>query len=385
MKSVLQKSKSEFGALRGNLLLMLAFHEMLKSSSFKQKLVKGPFVELLATVIEKSDQCQSTQLKQFRKATFYVVDQLAKNAKLLNTHYNDIVEKLLPAIANQIDSQIPEVRFDALKAFSDYVTQFMCEEKIYQPLEDTASTQLLNELLLRKFLASYGTILTAQEPLPLLGLKLLSVIVERNAAFVLILKKLGLIQILFEYFQVGHAKFNAATLKIIRAIVASREIELEELLRMNIIEKINAIMNEFVSSNPEWCSDHLLVIMHEILHLAAELKKKKANSTVPQQVFDDLLVNFSAFCKLLSESDVVSTPLVFLTLVLMCAVDRGRCELHDAGLHPLLDDPGNPDEPATRDLGLSADHDSARLQAGEADRREEPAEESLLGAFSRPK
>jgi hypothetical protein len=23
------------------------------------------------------------------------------------------------------------VRFDALKAFSDYVTQFMCEEKIY--------------------------------------------------------------------------------------------------------------------------------------------------------------------------------------------------------------------------------------------------------------
>ena len=38
------------------------------------------------------------------------------------------------------------------------------------------------------------------EPLPLLGLKLLSVIVERNPAFVLILKKLGLIQILFEYF-----------------------------------------------------------------------------------------------------------------------------------------------------------------------------------------
>ena len=25
----------------------------------------------------------------------------------------------------------PEVRFDALKVFSDYVTQFMCEEKIY--------------------------------------------------------------------------------------------------------------------------------------------------------------------------------------------------------------------------------------------------------------
>ena len=79
----------------------------------------------------------------------------------------------------------------------------------------------------------------------------------------------------------GHSKFNAATLKIIRAIVASREISLEELLEMQIIDKINNIMKEFISTNPEWCSDHLLVIMHEILHLAAELKKANATSEVP--------------------------------------------------------------------------------------------------------
>jgi hypothetical protein len=42
---------------------------------------------------------------------------------------------------------------------------------------------------------------------------------------------------------------------------------------MQIIEKINSIMSNFIETNPEWCSDHLLVIMHEILHLAAELKK----------------------------------------------------------------------------------------------------------------
>ena len=40
VRNVLQKSKSEYSALRGNQLLMLAFFEMLKSSSFKQKLVK---------------------------------------------------------------------------------------------------------------------------------------------------------------------------------------------------------------------------------------------------------------------------------------------------------------------------------------------------------
>ena len=59
IRNVLSKNKNEFGAMRGNLLLMLAFHEMLKSSSFKQKLVKGPFIDLLALIINKSELCLS--------------------------------------------------------------------------------------------------------------------------------------------------------------------------------------------------------------------------------------------------------------------------------------------------------------------------------------
>jgi len=68
--------------------------------------------------------------------------------------------------------------------------------------------------------------------MPLFGLKLLSVIVERNQAFVTILKKLKLISILLEYFAVGHSKFNAFTVKIVKQIVSSREIELEELVKL---------------------------------------------------------------------------------------------------------------------------------------------------------
>jgi hypothetical protein len=140
---------------------------------------------------------------------------------------------------------------------------------------------LLNELILKKFLANYGLIVTDQEPMPLYGLKLLSVILERNAAFVIILKKLNLTSVLLEYFQSGHAKFNAFTVKIVRAMVASREIQIEELLQHDIVTKLNKIMADVVSNNAEWASDHLLIIMNEILHLAAELKKNDANSKVP--------------------------------------------------------------------------------------------------------
>lgn len=81
---------------------------------------------------------------------------------------------------------------------------------------------------------------------------------------------------LLEYFQAGHAKFNAFTVKIVRAMVASREIQIEELLQHDIITKLNKIMADVVQNNAEWASDHLLIIMNEILHLAADLKKNDA-------------------------------------------------------------------------------------------------------------
>lgn len=97
----------------------------------------------------------------------------------------------------------------------------------------------------------------------------------------MILKKLNLIQVLFEYFSVGHAKFNAFTVKIVRAIVASREISIQELLDHDIVTKLNKIMQDIVASNAEWASDHLLIIMNEILHLAAEVKKQEPDSKIP--------------------------------------------------------------------------------------------------------
>ena len=159
-----------------------------------------------------------------------MVESLAKHSKLLNQHQAEFLRKLTPTIAQKIVSENADVRFTALKVFTDYVTQFMCEEKIYQPQENSQTTQWLNELLLKKFLANIAIVFTDKDPMPLYGLKLLSVIVERNQAFVMILRRLELVSHMFEYFEVGHAKFNAFTVKIIRAIVASREIELTELL-----------------------------------------------------------------------------------------------------------------------------------------------------------
>lgn len=152
--------------------------------------------------------------------------------------------------------------------------------------------------------------------MPLFGLKLLSVVVERNSAFVVILNKLKLIELLFTYFEVNHPKFNAFTVKIIKVIIQSREIELVTLIKMNMMEKINGIFENVMKNNQEWCSDHLLEIINELLHMASDLKKKiqdkpedsasedKVDPLLPQQIYDSFLTNFEYFFILLGASDV---------------------------------------------------------------------------------
>ena len=43
---------------------------------------------------------------------------------------------------------------------------------------------------------------------------------------------------------------------------------------MNIIDKMNGIFENVMKNNQEWCTDHLLEIINEILHMASEVKKK---------------------------------------------------------------------------------------------------------------
>lgn len=182
----------------------------------------------------------------------------------------------------KIESPSADLRFLALKLFTDYITQYLCEDKIYNPDEaasESTTTTMINELILKRLFTHYGRILSDKDPMPLFGLKLLSVIVERNPAFVAVLMKLQLVGVLLEYFAVGHPRFNTFTVKIVKQIVSSRDVPLQDLCGMQIIDKINGVMaTNVMGNNQEWCSDHLLEIMNEILHQAADLKQSQPDS-----------------------------------------------------------------------------------------------------------
>ncbi len=62
---------------------------------------------------------------------------------------------------------------------------------------------------------------------------------------------------------------------------------------------MNGIMEVTMANHQEWCTENLLEIIIDILHQAAELKKKQPESERPQEIFDSLMKNFKAFMMLL--------------------------------------------------------------------------------------
>lgn len=154
---------------------------MMNSSAFKSKICKQNFIQALSTMIENSESPKGGQiLDEFRRALFLVAESIAKHNKILISQQKDIIENLLPVLVKKIESESADVRFLSLKLFTDYITQYLCEDKIYNCEENNDTTQAINELILKKLFVHYGIILTDKDPMPLFGLKLLSVIVERN-------------------------------------------------------------------------------------------------------------------------------------------------------------------------------------------------------------
>lgn len=76
-------------------------------------------------------------MDEYRRALFQVIESIAKHNKLLVQQYKDIISSLLPILLSKLDSDSADVRFQALKSFTDLLTQYLCEERIYNADNDT--------------------------------------------------------------------------------------------------------------------------------------------------------------------------------------------------------------------------------------------------------
>ena len=230
--------------------------------------------------------------------TLGVLEALVVHIKCLFPHSDYILSTILPSLLNTRQCSDTDVRFRCLKIFSDILIPFLYEESIYEPAEpNRPSTKTVNDLITRLLLPLFYDLLQDTDPIPLYALKLLSAVLERHMPFTVAIKKLRLIPVIIDNFQGGHPKLNLHLISVVKKIIESQELSLDELGELGLIEKVSSVMR--VIQEQDWCVEKMLDILYELLSLTADTLRAKRSDHSVLRITEPLCENFVSCTKIL--------------------------------------------------------------------------------------
>jgi len=290
MKEAKKKIKTAKATnLHGYMVQIVAISDLLKSHLFKNKIISKDVIVLIGYILNNSGTKEDDDtIQELKTYTLLILEQVCKNTKVTLNFSKIIVDHILPALVSKIQDSDNETKLLCLKALTDLITKYLRDDKIYDADGTQETTKKINEVILKRLFPHYGSILSDDGYLPQFGLKLLCAIVETNSAFVTILKKLKLVDIMMEYFSEDHPRFNGHLIKIVCGIVESKELKLEDLQEYNLVSRLNKVLSGVIDNESQNYLDPLLDIVYELLHYIAETMREP-DTDVAQSTFKGLV------------------------------------------------------------------------------------------------
>jgi serine/threonine-protein kinase ULK4 len=221
------ETRSEFEHLKGSLAYIAIILDMHNAQLIRSRIVTTPFIRSIATLIDVCDVCSFTGAEEFLNALLLICENLSSNTKVLLQMHEPIMNHMLPVLLSKIQSESADIRFLSLKIFTDIMIQYLHDDSIYDNMgtggnQTTKMTKQVDDLILHSLLPSFTIILKDQDPVPLFGLKLLAAVVERNSAFIPVIKNFGLFGAVTDFYTINSPKLNRHTIKIVKAVVESK-------------------------------------------------------------------------------------------------------------------------------------------------------------------
>lgn len=227
-----------------------------------------------------------------------ILEAVSLHSKGMTQNSEIVISSILPNLLSARALNDTDLRFRLLKIFSDILIPFLYEESIYDPnLPGKSATRLINELILSKLFPGYSEFLTDIDPIPLYSLKLLSAILERSLTFVTLIKKFQLIPMIIQNFEGGNPRLNLHLISVVKKVIESHELTLEELGQLGVIEKVSSVMR--VIQEQDWCVEKMLDILYELLMITTDTLRNKRNEQSVVKITEPLCENFISCTKIL--------------------------------------------------------------------------------------
>jgi len=295
--------RSEFKSLQGNLVHIAIILDLHNTQVIRNRIVTVPFIRSIATLIDSCDVYSFPGADEFINALLLIAESLSSNTKVLLAMAEPILTYLMPTLLSKMKSESTDIRFLSLKIFTDIMIQYLHDEGIYdspvsQLEQAPTTTTKANDLILKQLFPCYELILTDNDPVPVLGLKLLAALLERNPLFVQVVKKLSIFSIVSDFYSISNQRLNRHTIKIVKSLVEQKELTFDELAQHRLLEKTNQILRSMLANKQDWCVEVLLDIIHELLSQFNEVVKTH-ESEISRHI-EEVFKNFGLCVQLLA-------------------------------------------------------------------------------------
>ena len=268
--------------------LSLLLHTM-TSNSLRPLVVSDDFVTRLAGWLRPSGPAKA----QWMQTLLLVCEAFSQDAVLSLRHHMAVLEALLPAMCELLESESGDTRFLALQMVSEVLMLYLNDAAVYSLSEagssgvatgdddaaasSAASTKLVNQVVVKHLLPRFRALLEDEKPIPVYCLKLLNSIVERNAAFISVVYRLQLIPLFFDFFALEHENNNIQNIRLVRRITESADVERKYIYSLGLTEKLNDSLEYAYTQAIDSFLEPLLDIIYSLLYFTLDSVKAAAS------------------------------------------------------------------------------------------------------------
>ena len=209
--------------------------------------------------------------------TFEILKFFSENPFSVEENSDFIINKLFESILNLTTLISSDYKRFPLNICANILTVILDDDKLYSSTEiNLSKTNQINSLIIT-ILPKICDLLKQNDTVND-TLSFLSLIIERNSAFIRFYRSIGIIDYVFLLMKDDNIYFNLNLLKILIKLIESNDTQFNDIIDLNLIDKVNYMINkdniEDIENDITIYTEYVIEMLYDLMYKINEFKKK---------------------------------------------------------------------------------------------------------------
>ena len=259
------------------------------------------FIETLLKLIRSSSN------EDIISSAFDIIKSFSENTYSVEQNTDYLVTKFISALLNMTSSLNEEYKRFPLNICANILSILLDDDKVYSSVAiEGGKTNLINTTIITILPIVYD--LLKSEDTVSNSLSFLSLIIERNSAFISYYKSIGIIEHIFKLMMDNKYYSNLNLIKIMIKLIEANDTKFCDIISMNLIDKVNYMISKDTVDDITIYTEYIIEMLFDLMFKLNEYKKIKFSKNLDKNEYrsnfiskiSKIAVNFKLCIKYLS-------------------------------------------------------------------------------------